>query len=145
MFKDLLTDPSVIYEVIGDKVYLYDVIVNEDKLKKVVANIRARYSQVLSKSSNMRLVTDSQLYVELFTDINKLFLGELDFLKKYDYYLDCHDETYNKLYIEYGDEIFDALTTNLLYSEVIKDKKEADLYKQASFIKVRKKSKDITS
>ncbi len=145
MFKDLLTDPSVIYEVIGDKMYLYDVIVDEDKLKKVVAKIRNRYSQVLSKSSNMRLVADSQLYVELFTDINKLFLGELDFLKKYDYYLDCHDETYNRLYIDYGDEIFEALTTNLLYSVVIKDKKEAELYKQASPIKVRKKSKDITS
>lgn len=145
MFKDLLTDPSVIYEVIGDKMYLYDVIVDEDKLKKVVAKIRSRYSRVLSKSSNMRLVADSQLYVELFTDINKLFLGELDFLKKYDYYLDCHDETYNRLYIDYGDEIFEALTTNLLYSVVIKDKKEAELYKQASPIKVRKKSKDITS
>ena len=93
----------------------------------------------------MRLVADSQLYVELFTGINKLFLGELDFLKKYDYYLDCHDETYNRLYIDYGDEIFEALTTNLLYSVVIKDKKEAELYKQASPIKVRKKSKDITS
>lgn len=145
MFKDLLTDPSVIYEVIGDKMYLYDVIVDEDKLKKVVAKIRSRYYKLLSKSSNMRLVADSQLYVELFTDINKLFLGELDFLKKYDYYLDCHDETYNRLYIDYGDEIFDALTTNLLYSVVIKDKKEAELYKQASPIKVRKKSKDITS
>ncbi len=145
MFKDLLTDPSVIYEVIGDKMYLYDVIVDEDKLKKVVAKIRTRYYKLLSKSSNMRLVADSQLYVELFTDINKLFLGELDFLKKYDYYLDCHDETYNRLYIDYGDEIFEALTTNLLYSVVIKDKKEAELYKQASPIKVRKKSKDITS
>ncbi len=145
MFKDLLTDPSVIYEVIGDKMYLYDVIVDEDKLKKVVAKIRSRYYKLLSKSSNMRLVADSQLYVELFTDINKLFLGELDFLKKYDYYLDCHDETYNRLYIDYGDEIFEALTTNLLYSVVIKDKKEAELYKQASPIKVRKKSKDITS
>lgn len=145
MFKDLLTDPSVIYEVIGDKMYLYDVIVDEDKLKKVVAKIRSRYYKLLSKSSNMRLVVDSQLYVELFTDINKLFLGELDFLKKYDYYLDCHDETYNRLYIDYGDEIFEALTTNLLYSVVIKDKKEAELYKQASPIKVRKKSKDITS
>lgn len=145
MFKDLLTDPSVIYEVIGDKMYLYDVIVDEDKLKKVVAKIRTRYYRLLSKSSNMRLVADSQLYVELFTDINKLFLGELDFLKKYDYYLDCHDETYNRLYIDYGDEIFEALTTNLLYSVVIKDKKEAELYKQASPIKVRKKSKDITS
>ena len=145
MFKDLLTDPSVIYEVIGDKMYLYDVIVDEDKLKKVVAKIRSRYYKLLSKSSNMRLVADSQLYVELFTDINKLFLGELDFLKKYDYYLDCHDETYNRLYIDYGDEIFDALTTNLLYSVVIKDKKEAELYKQASPIKVRKKSKNITS
>ena len=123
MFKDLLTDPSVIYEVIGDKMYLYDVIVDEDKLKKVVAKIRSRYYKLLSKSSNMRLVADSQLYVELFTDINKLFLGELDFLKKYDYYLDCHDETYNRLYIDYGDEIFEALTTNLLYSVVIKDKK----------------------
>ena len=80
MFKDLLTDPSVIYEVIGDKMYLYDVIVDEDKLKKVVAKIRSRYYKLLSKSSNMRLVADSQLYVELFTDINKLFLGELDFL-----------------------------------------------------------------
>ena len=145
MFKDLLTDPSVIYEVIGDKMYLYDVIVDEDKLKKVVAKIRSRYYKLLSKSSNMRLVADSQLYVELFKDINKLFLGELDFLKKYDYYLDCHDETYNRLYIDYGDEIFEALTTNLLYSVVIKDKKEAELYKQASPIKVRKKSKDITS
>ena len=145
MFKDLLTDPSVIYEVIGDKMYLYDVIVDEDKLKKVVAKIRSRYYKLLSKSSNMRLVADSQLYVKLFTDINKLFLGELDFLKKYDYYLDCHDETYNRLYIDYGDEIFEALTTNLLYSVVIKDKKEAELYKQASPIKVRKKSKDITS
>ncbi len=145
MFKDLLTDPSVIYEVIGDKMYLYDVIVDEDKLKKVVAKIRTHYYKLLSKSSNMRLVADSQLYVELFTDINKLFLGELDFLKKYDYYLDCHDETYNRLYIDYGDEIFEALTTNLLYSVVIKDKKEAELYKQASPIKVRKKSKDITS
>ena len=145
MFKDLLTDPSVIYEVIGDKMYLYDVIVDEDKLKKVVAKIRSRYYKLLSKSSNMRLVADSQLYVELFTDINKLFLGELDFLKKYDYYLDCHDETYNRLYIDYGDEIFEALTTNLLYSVVIKDKKEAELYKQASPIKVRKKSKDIIS
>lgn len=145
MFKDLLTDPSVIYEVMGDKMYLYDVIVDEDKLKKVVAKIRSRYYKLLSKSSNMRLVADSQLYVELFTDINKLFLGELDFLKKYDYYLDCHDETYNRLYIDYGDEIFEALTTNLLYSVVIKDKKEAELYKQASPIKVRKKSKDITS
>lgn len=145
MFKDLLTDPSVIYEVIGDKMYLYDVIVDEDKLKKVVAKIRSRYYKLLSKSSNMRLVADSQLYVELFTDINKLFLGELDFLKKYDYYLDRHDETYNRLYIDYGDEIFEALTTNLLYSVVIKDKKEAELYKQASPIKVRKKSKDITS
>ena len=145
MFKDLLTDPSVIYEVIGDKMYLYDVIVDEDKLKKVVAKIRSRYYKLISKSSNMRLVADSQLYVELFTDINKLFLGELDFLKKYDYYLDCHDETYNRLYIDYGDEIFEALTTNLLYSVVIKDKKEAELYKQASPIKVRKKSKDITS
>ncbi len=145
MFKDLLTDPSVIYEVIGDKMYLYDVIVDEDKLKKVVAKIRSRYYKLLSKSSNMRLVADSQLYAELFTDINKLFLGELDFLKKYDYYLDCHDETYNRLYIDYGDEIFEALTTNLLYSVVIKDKKEAELYKQASPIKVRKKSKDITS
>ena len=145
MFKDLLTDPSVIYEVIGDKMYLYDVIVDEDKLKTVVAKIRSRYYKLLSKSSNMRLVADSQLYVELFTDINKLFLGELDFLKKYDYYLDCHDETYNRLYIDYGDEIFEALTTNLLYSVVIKDKKEAELYKQASPIKVRKKSKDITS
>lgn len=145
MFKDLLTDPSVIYEVIGDKMYLYDVIVDEDKLKKVVAKIRSRYYKLLSKSSNMCLVADSQLYVELFTDINKLFLGELDFLKKYDYYLDCHDETYNRLYIDYGDEIFEALTTNLLYSVVIKDKKEAELYKQASPIKVRKKSKDITS
>ena len=145
MFKDLLTDPSVIYEVRGDKMYLYDVIVDEDKLKKVVAKIRSRYYKLLSKSSNMRLVADSQLYVELFTDINKLFLGELDFLKKYDYYLDCHDETYNRLYIDYGDEIFEALTTNLLYSVVIKDKKEAELYKQASPIKVRKKSKDITS
>lgn len=145
MFKDLLTDPSVIYEVIGDKMYLYDVIVDEEKLKKVVAKIRTRYYRLLSKSSNMRLVADSQLYVELFTDINKLFLGELDFLKKYDYYLDCHDETYNRLYIDYGDEIFEALTTNLLYSVVIKDKKEAELYKQASPIKVRKKSKDITS
>ena len=145
MFKDLLTDPSVIYEVIGDKMYLYDVIVDEDKLKKVVAKIRSRYYKLLSKSSNMRLVADSQLYVELFTDINKLFLGELDFLKKYDYYLDCHDETYNRLYIDYGDEIFEALTTNLLYSVVIKDKKEAELYKQASPIKVRKKYKDITS
>ena len=145
MFKDLLTDPSVIYEVIGDKMYLYDVIVDVDKLKKVVAKIRSRYYKLLSKSSNMRLVADSQLYVELFTDINKLFLGELDFLKKYDYYLDCHDETYNRLYIDYGDEIFEALTTNLLYSVVIKDKKEAELYKQASPIKVRKKSKDITS
>ena len=145
MFKDLLTDPSVIYEVIGDKMYLYDVIVDEDKLKKVVAKIRSRYYKLLSKTSNMRLVADSQLYVELFTDINKLFLGELDFLKKYDYYLDCHDETYNRLYIDYGDEIFEALTTNLLYSVVIKDKKEAELYKQASPIKVRKKSKDITS
>ncbi len=145
MFKDLLTDPSVIYEVIGDKMYLYDVIVDEDKLKKVVAKIRSRYYKLLSKSSNMRLVADSQLYVELFTDINKLFLGELDFLKKYDYYLDCHDETYNRLYIDYGDEIFEALTTNLLYSVVIKDKKEAEQYKQASPIKVRKKSKDITS
>lgn len=145
MFKDLLTDPSVIYEVIGDKMYLYDVIVDEDKLKKVVTKIRSRYYKLLSKSSNMRLVADSQLYVELFTDINKLFLGELDFLKKYDYYLDCHDETYNRLYIDYGDEIFEALTTNLLYSVVIKDKKEAELYKQASPIKVRKKSKDITS
>lgn len=145
MFKDLLTDPSVIYEVIGDKMYLYDVIVDEDKLKKVVAKIRSRYYKLLSKSSNMRLVADSQLYVELFTDINKLFLGELDFLKKYDYYLDCHDETYNRLYIDYGDEIFEALTTNLLYSVVIKDKKEAELYKQTSPIKVRKKSKDITS
>ena len=145
MFKDLLTDPSVIYEVIGDKMYLYDVIVDEDKLKKVVAKIRSRYYKLLSKSSNIRLVSDSQLYVELFTDINKLFLGELDFLKKYDYYLDCHDETYNRLYIDYGDEIFEALTTNLLYSVVIKDKKEAELYKQASPIKVRKKSKDITS
>lgn len=145
MFKDLLTDPSVIYEVIGDKMYLYDVIVDEDKLKKVVAKIRSRYYKLLSKSSNMRLVADSQLYVELFTDINKLFLGELDFLKKYDYYLDCHDETYNRLYIDYGDEIFEALTTNLLYSIVIKDKKEAELYKQASPIKVRKKSKNITS
>ena len=145
MFKDLLTDPSVIYEVIGDKMYLYDVIVDEDKLKKVVAKIRTRYYRLLSKSSNMRLVADSQLYAELFTDINKLFLGELDFLKKYDYYLDCHDETYNRLYIDYGDEIFEALTTNLLYSVVIKDKKEAELYKQASPIKVRKKSKDITS
>ena len=145
MFKDLLTDPSVIYEVIGDKMYLYDVIVDEDKLKKVVAKIRSRYYKLLSKSSNMRLVADSQLYVELFTDINKLFLGELYFLKKYDYYLDCHDETYNRLYIDYGDEIFEALTTNLLYSVVIKDKKEAELYKQASPIKVRKKSKDITS
>ena len=145
MFKDLLTDPSVIYEVIGDKMYLYDVIVDEDKLKKVVAKTRSRYYKLLSKSSNMRLVADSQLYVELFTDINKLFLGELDFLKKYDYYLDCHDETYNRLYIDYGDEIFEALTTNLLYSVVIKDKKEAELYKQASPIKVRKKSKDITS
>lgn len=145
MFKDLLTDPSVIYEVIGDKMYLYDVIVDEDKLKKVVAKIRSRYYKLLSKSSNMRLVADSQLYVELFTDINKLFLGELDFLKKYDYYLDCHDETYNRLYIDYGDEIFEALTTNLLYSVVIKDKKEAELYKQASPIKVRKKSKNITS
>ena len=145
MVKDLLTDPSVIYEVIGDKMYLYDVIVDEDKLKKVVAKIRSRYYKLLSKSSNMRLVADSQLYVELFTDINKLFLGELDFLKKYDYYLDCHDETYNRLYIDYGDEIFEALTTNLLYSVVIKDKKEAELYKQASPIKVRKKSKDITS
>ena len=135
MFKDLLTDPSVIYEVIGDKMYLYDVIVDEDKLKKVVAKIRSRYYKLLSKSSNMRLVADSQLYVELFTDINKLFLGELDFLKKYDYYLDCHDETYNRLYIDYGDEIFEALTTNLLYSVVIKDKKEAELYKQASPIK----------
>lgn len=145
MFKDLLTDPSVIYEVIGDKMYLYDVIVDEDKLKKVVTKIRSRYYKLLSKSSNMRLVADSQLYVELFTDINKLFLGELDFLKKYDYYLDCHDETYNRLYIDYGDEIFEALTTNLLYSVVIKDKKEAELYKQTSPIKVRKKSKDITS
>lgn len=145
MFKDLLTDPSVIYEVIGDKMYLYDVIVDEEKLKKVVAKIRTRYYRLLSKSSNMRLVVDSQLYAELFTDINKLFLGELDFLKKYDYYLDCHDETYNRLYIDYGDEIFEALTTNLLYSVVIKDKKEAELYKQASPIKVRKKSKDITS
>lgn len=145
MFKDLLTDPSVIYEVIGDKMYLYDVIVDEEKLKKVVAKIRTRYYRLLSKSSNMRLVADSQLYAELFTDINKLFLGELDFLKKYDYYLDCHDETYNRLYIDYGDEIFEALTTNLLYSVVIKDKKEAELYKQASPIKVRKKSKDITS
>lgn len=145
MFKDLLTDPSVIYEVIGDKMYLYDVIVDEDKLKKVVAKIRSRYYKLLSKSSNMRLVADSQLYAELFTDINKLFLGELDFLKKYDYYLDCHDETYNRLYIDYGDEIFEALTTNLLYSVVIKDKKEAELYKQASPIKVRKKSKNITS
>ena len=145
MFKDLLTDPSVIYEVIGDKMYLYDVIVDEEKLKKVVTKIRTRYYRLLSKSSNMRLVADSQLYVELFTDINKLFLGELDFLKKYDYYLDCHDETYNRLYIDYGDEIFEALTTNLLYSVVIKDKKEAELYKQASPIKVRKKSKDITS
>ena len=145
MFKDLLTDPSVIYEVIGDKMYLYDVIVDEDKLKKVVAKIRSRYYKLLSKSSNMRLVADSQLYVELFTDINKLFLGELDFLKKYDYYLDCHDETFNRLYIDYGDEIFEALTTNLLYSVVIKDKKESELYKQASPIKVRKKSKDITS
>lgn len=145
MFKDLLTDPSVIYEVIGDKMYLYDVIVDEDKLKKVVAKIRTHYYKLLSKSSNMRLVADSQLYVELFTDINKLFLGELDFLKKYDYYLDCHDETYNRLYIDYGDEIFEALTTNLLYSVVIKDKKEAELYKQASPIKVRKKSKNITS
>ena len=145
MFKDLLTDPSVIYEVIGDKMYLYDVIVDEDKLKKVVAKIRSRYYKLLSKSSNMRLVADSQLYVELFTDINKLFLGERDFLKKYDYNLDCHDETYNRLYIDYGDEIFEALTTNLLYSVVIKDKKEAELYKQASPIKVRKKSKDITS
>lgn len=145
MFKDLLTDPSVIYEVIGDKMYLYDVIVDEEKLKKVVAKIRTRYYRLLSKSSNMRLVADSQLYAELFTDINKLFLGELDFLKKYDYYLECHDETYNRLYIDYGDEIFEALTTNLLYSVVIKDKKEAELYKQASPIKVRKKSKDITS
>lgn len=145
MFKDLLTDPSVIYEVIGDKMYLYDVIVDEDKLKKVVAKIRTHYYKLLSKSSNMRLVADSQLYAELFTDINKLFLGELDFLKKYDYYLDCHDETYNRLYIDYGDEIFEALTTNLLYSVVIKNKKEAELYKQASPIKVRKKSKDITS
>ena len=50
MFKDLLTDPSVIYEVIGDKMYLYDVIVDEDKLKKVVAKIRSRYYKLLSKS-----------------------------------------------------------------------------------------------
>lgn len=145
MFKDLLTDPSVIYEVIGDKIYLYDVVVDEEKLKKIVTKIRARYGRLLSRSSNMRIVADSQLYAELFTDINKLFLGELDFLKKYDYYLDCHDETYNRLYIDYGDEIFDALTTNLLYSVKIEDKKEAELYKQASPIKVRRKSKDITS
>ncbi len=145
MFKDLLMDPSVIYEVIEDKIYLYDVVVDEEKLKKVVTKIRARYGRLLSRSSNMRIVADSQLYAELFTDINKLFLGELDFLKKYDYYLDCHDETYNRLYIDYGDEIFDALTTNLLYSVKIEDKKEAELYKQASSIKVRRKSKDITS
>ena len=145
MFKDLLTDPSVIYEVIEDKIYLYDVVVDEEKLKKVVTKIRARYGRLLSRSSNMRIVADSQLYAELFTDINKLFLGELDFLKKHDYYLDCHDETYNRLYIDYGDEIFDALTTNLLYSVKIEDKKEAELYKQASPIKVRRKSKDITS
>ncbi len=145
MFKDLLTDPSVIYEVIGDKMYLYDVIVDDNKLKKVVSKIRNDYEQLLSRSSNIRLVADSQLYAELFADINKLLLGELDFLRKYDYYLDCHDETYNRLYIDYGDEIFDALTTNLLYSVKIEDKKEAELYKQASPIKVRKKSKDITS
>ena len=145
MFKDLLTDPSVIYEVIGDTMYLYDVIIDEDKLKKVVAKIRTDYEQLLQKSSSIHLVAASQFYAELFADINKLFLGELDFLRKYDYYLDCRDETYNRLYIDYGDQIFEALTTNLLYSKKVEDQKEATLYKKSSPIKVRKKTNNIVS
>ena len=54
-------------------------------------------------------------YVELFGDINKIFEGNYDFVKNYDYYLNSNDELINPLYLKYGRDIMNCLTLSLVY------------------------------
>ncbi len=116
MFGQLLTNDSDLFRIEGGNICFYKVSnVNADMLKKVMDRVRSSYSRRLNRNTTFAVLDKVEEYVELFGDINKIFEGNYDFVKNYDYYLNSNDELINPLYLKYGRDIMNCLTLSLVY------------------------------
>lgn len=116
MFGQLLTNDSDLFRIEGGNICFYKVSnVNADMLKKVMDRVRSSYSRRLNRNTTFAVLDKVEEYVELFGDINKIFEGNYDFVKNYDYYLNSNDELINPLYLKYGRDVMNCLTLSLVY------------------------------
>ena len=130
MFGQLLTNYSDLFRIEGGNICFYKVSnVNADMLKKVMDRVRSSYSRRLNRNTTFAVLDKVEEYVELFGDINKIFEGNYDFVKNYDYYLNSNDELINPLYLKYGRDIMNCLTLSLVYKCSVNDVNDTSLCK----------------